>query len=305
MWIYQKCKVMTYRSLSIETGLSDNFIRTIEKEILINEIAKREIGDFKTIGIDEIQSGHGHKYSHIITDMENEEVIWVGDGRKSTDLTPFLLAFRKKLKNIEWGVMDMWKGFIHVFRRFCPKIKIIHDHFHIAKHLNEAVNELRISEYKKLSKDKRGFIKGKKWLLLSRKSSLTKNQKFSLNALFSVNKKLLKAYLLKEEFRKIWCYSSKAWAMKFWNNWKSKLRWQRLESFKNFTKLIDKHLDGVMNFYLTENKIKMGYIEGLNNKIKTLIRRHYGFRDKEYLKMKIIQTGSKSLKEYIPYPWII
>jgi len=295
---------MTYKDLSKEIGLSDTFIREIDKEILSIKIQERELKKFSTIGIDEIQSGHGHTYSHIITDMDNEEVLFVGDGRKSVDLAPFLWAFRHKLKDIDYAVMDMWKGFIKVFRRFCPNVKIIHDHFHITKHLNEAINKLRILEYKKLAEQDRGFIKGTKWLLLSRKTSLSKKQKYKLNALLTVNKKLLKAYLLKEDFRKLWSYKSRAWAMKFWKNWKSKLRWQRLEPFKDFVKMVDKHLDGIMNFYDTKTHIKMGYIEGLNNKVKTLIRKHYGFRDKEYLKMKIIQVGSASLKEYVPYPWL-
>lgn len=303
-WIYEKCKTMTYTDLSKETGLSDVFIRKVDKEILSTKIQERELKKFSTIGIDEIQSGHGHTYSHIITDMDNEEVLFVGDGRKSVDLAPFLWAFRHRLKDIEWAVMDMWKGFIKVFTRFCPNVKIIHDHFHITKHLNEAINNLRIIEYKKLAKQDRGFIKGTKWLLLSRNTSLSKKQKFKLNALLTVNKKLLKAYLMKEEFRKLWSYKSRAWAIKFWQNWKSKLRWQRLEPFKDFVRLVDNHLDGVMNFYSTPTPVKMGYIEGLNNKVKTLIRRHYGFRDKEYLKMKIIQIGSASLKEYVPYPWL-
>lgn len=303
-WIYEKCKVMTYKDLAAEIGLSDNTIRKIEKLTLTDLIKNRTLAPFSTIGIDEIQSGHGHQYSHIITDMDNEEVIWVGDGRKSVDLAPFLWAFRGKLKDINWVVMDMWKGFIKVFSRFCPNAKAIHDHFHISKHLNEAINELRIKEYKKALLEDRSFIKGTKWLLLSRKSTLTERQTNVLKSLFNANKKLLKAYLLKEEFRKLWSYNSKAWAFKFWQNWKSQLRWQRLEPFKKFVKLVDNHIDGIMAFYENRSRVKMGYIEGMNNKVKTLIRRHYGFRDKKYLKLKIIQTGSKSLKQYIPYPWV-
>jgi len=303
-WIYEKCKPMTYKDLSIEIGLSDTTIRNIDKEIVKDKIAKREIKKFTTLGIDETQTGLGHNYSHLITDMKNEEIIFVGDGRKSVDLAPFLLTFRKYLKDVKWIVMDQWQGYIKVFTRFCPNEGIIHDHFHIAKHLNEAINKLRIIEYEKLEKEERGFIKGTKWLLLSKKSSLSKKQKSKLNSLFDANKKLLKAYLLKEEFRKLWSYKSETWARKFWQNWKSNLRWQRLEPLKGFVKMVDKHLDGVMNFYKTDEHLKMGYIEGLNNKVKTLIRKHYGFRDKEFLKMKIIQIGSRSLKEYEPYPWL-
>ena len=232
-WIYEKCKVMTYKDIAAETALTDMTIRNIEKRILTNRVAEREIKSFDTIGIDEIQSGHGHQYSHIITDLTNEEVLWVGDGRKSVDLAPFLWRFRHRLKNVNWAVMDMWKGFIKVFRRFCPNAKIIHDHFHISKHLNEEINKLRIAEYSKACKQDTKFIKGTKWLLLSRNSSLTNLQKGTLRTLFSINSRLLKAYLLKEQFRNLWSYKSKAWAMKFWLNWKGQLRWQRLAPLKN------------------------------------------------------------------------
>lgn len=90
-WIYEKCKVMTYFDLEKETGLSDTTLRNIEKEILIKEVSNRKIGNFETLGIDEIQFGHGHQYAHIVSDLDNEEVLFVGDGRKAQDLAPFLL----------------------------------------------------------------------------------------------------------------------------------------------------------------------------------------------------------------------
>lgn len=146
-------------------------------------------------------------------------------------------------------------------------------------------------------------MKGKKWLLLSNRSNLSNKGRESLNELFAANRRIMKAYILKEEFRKLWSYRSKAWAIKFWSHWKDSLRWQRLAPFNKFTKLFDSHYDGVMNYFDHRDGVKMGYIEGLNNKTKRLIRMHYGFRDKEYLKLKIIQTGSASLKHYVPYPW--
>jgi transposase len=294
---------MTYSDLSKETGLSDSNLRSIEKELLTEKIKNREIKEIKTIGIDEIQSGHGHQYSHIVTDLGNEEVLFVGDGRKSVDLAPFLLKYRRFLPKVEFVVMDMWQGFIKVFRRFTPDAKIIHDHFHISKHLNEALNEVRIEEYKKIATEDRKYIKGRKWLLLSRRSNLSLLGRNSLRELFRINKRIMKAYLLKEQFRKIWGYESKAWALKFWLSWKNSLRWQRLAPLVKFAGLFDAHLDGIMNFYDHKGTLKMGYIEGFNNKVKTLIRRHYGFRDKEFLKLKIIQIGSASLKDYVPYPW--
>ena len=303
-WVYEKCKVMTYKALGTETGMSDTTIRNIEKEILTEKIAARKITTLRTLGVDEIQTGYGHNYSSIITEMDQEEVLWVGKGHKMVDLAPFFWEYRRLLSQVEWVVMDMWKGFISAFGRFCKNGKIIFDHFHVVKHLNEAINKLRILEYKRASGECREIIKGKKWLLLRRHTRLSSIQKTSLNSLLKMNRRLLKAYLLKEEFLEIWSYKKWGWAMRFWTSWKRKLRWQRLEPLKDFARMFDAHKEGIMNYFHRKDTIKMGYVEGLNNKIKTLIRQHYGYRDKEYLRMKIIQTGSKSLKHYVPYPWV-
>lgn len=303
-WIYEKCKVTTYKALGIETGLHDTTIRSIEKVILTERIAKRKITSLHTLGADEIQTGSGHDYSTIITEMDQEEVLWVGKGHKMADLAPFFWQYRKLLPQVEWVVMDMWKGFVTVFSRFCKNGNIIFDHFHIVKHLNDAINKLRIQEYKKATGTGRDIMKGKKWLLLRRSAHLTKNQKTSLNDLLKMNSRILKAYLLKEEFQQIWSYKKWGWAMRFWTNWKKKLRWQHLGPLQDFARMFDAHQEGIMNFFHRKDAIKMGYIEGLNNKVKTLIRMHYGYRDKEYLRLKIIQTGSRSLKHYVPYPWV-
>ena len=303
-WIYEKCKVMTYKALGAETGLHDTTIRKIEKNILQQKIASREISSLRTLGVDEIQTGRGHEYSTIITEMDQEEVLWVGDGHKMRDLAPFFWQYRRFLPQVEWMVMDMWQGFISAFGRFCKNGKIIFDHFHVVKHLNEAINKLRIQEYKSAKGADKKIMKGKKWLLLRRSRHLSKSQKSSLNELLKINRKLFKAYLLKEEFQKIWSYRKWGWAMRFWTNWKKKLRWQRLEPLQEFVRMFEAHKDGILNYFLRKDHLKMGYIEGMNNKVKTLIRMHYGFRDKEHLRMKIIQAGSKSLKHYVPYPWV-
>jgi len=304
-WIYQKAKVMTYSDIAIETGLSDNFIRTVEKEILKEEIDKREIGELETLGVDEFQVGKGHNYFTTVTDLDNEEVLDVVKGRKTSDLAPFYWSFRKKLKNVRWVVMDMWKGYIAGFTRFCKNTNILFDHFHIAKHLNDAMDKLRKTELKRLTDENKEIIKGKKWILLKRYHNLRRNQKSILKELLRMNRRLCKAYLLKEHFLTIWTIQTKKGFKRFWTNWKKNLRWQRLEPFVNFSRMIDKHMDGILSIFEREKPIKFGYIESLNTKIKLLIRKHRGYKDMELLKMKIIQTGSKSLKDYVPYPWVV
>ena len=119
-------------------------IREIECEFLSEAIAASPTVTLSTLGIDEIQIGHGQQYAHIVSELDSEEVLFVDEGRKALHLAPFFMRYRHQLKNVKWVVMDMWKGFINAFGRFCPQAGIIHDHFHIIQHLNDAVNKVRI-----------------------------------------------------------------------------------------------------------------------------------------------------------------
>ena len=112
--------------------------------------------------------------------------------------------------------------------------------------------------------------------------------KRSLKKLLAANQRLNKAYLLKESFGQLWSYESEGWARKFFDNWKESLKWQRLPSFEKFAKMIEKHWDGIVSYCRPENKVPLGFVEGLNNKIRVLQRRAYGIRDEEYLRLKIL-----------------
>lgn len=300
-YIYELCKVMTLTDIEKMTGISDSLIRDLDLSIVKEKVESRNIENFKTLGVDEIQSGKGHQYFHIVYEMDQEEVLHVGEGRKKVDLIPFFWKYRKKLPNVEWMVMDFWDAFTNVFSRFCKNAKIIHDHFHIKKHLNEALDKLRKLEFKKAKeKHMQEVFFRKKWLLLKNRFNLQRKQKSFLNELLSVNRRLLKAYLLKEDFSKFWKYKNLGNAKRFWDSWKKSLRWQRLKPLQEFAAMFDRHSENIFNTFRRKEPLKMGYIEGSNNKIKTLIRQHYGYKNNEYLKLKIIQSCSKSLKGFQP-----
>lgn len=301
-YIYELCKVLNLSDIEKMTGISDSLIREIDYSIVKEKVSARKIPNLKTVGIDEIQSGKGHQYFHIIYEMDQEEVLHVGEGRKMTDLAPFFWKYRKYLSGIEWMVMDFWEAFTKVFLRFCNNGKIIHDHFHIKKHLNEALDSLRKIEFKKAKEEKKHEVfYRKKWLLLKNRVNLHSSQRSYLNSLLSINRRLQKAYLLKEDFSRFWKFKKYGNAVRFWNSWKKSLRWQRIKPLQDFAAMFDRHFENIMNTFKRKQPLKMGYIEGSNNKIKTLIRRHYGIRDHEYLKLKIVQTCSKSLKSFTPY----
>ena len=109
-----------------------------------------------------------------------------------------------------------------------------------------------------------------------------------MKTLLGANKRLNTAYLLKEQFGQLWSYHREAWAKKFFENWKASLKWQRLEPFEKFVKMIERHWDGIAMYCKPENKVSLGFVEGLNNKIRVIQRRAYGLRDEEYLRLKVL-----------------
>jgi transposase len=106
--------------------------------------------------------------------------------------------------------------------------------------------------------------------------------------LLAANKRLNIAYLLKESFAQLWDYEREGWARKFFENWRSSLKWQRLAPYEKFAEMIERHWDGIAAYCKPENKVSLGFVEGLNNKIRVLQRRAYGLRDEEYLRLKVL-----------------
>src|SRR5277367_3525087 len=138
-------------------------------------------------------------------------------------------------------------------------------------------------------------IKGQKYVLLSHEENLTNEGRKSLRLLLKANKRLNTAYILRESFDQLWDYKSEAWARRFFDNWKAQLRWQRLKPYETFAEMIERHWDGIAAYCRPENKIALGFVEGLNHKIRVLQRRAYGLRDEEYLKLKILTASLPEL----------
>jgi transposase len=192
--------------------------------------------------------------------------------------------------------MDMWKPFRKSTQAHAQNAAILFDKFHVLRHLGDALDKVRKQEYARLTGDKRKFIKGQKYVLLSHRENLSPEGKHSLKSLLAANKRLNTAYILREQFDQLWSYRSEVWARRFFDNWKAQLRWQRLEPFEKFAAMIERHWDGIAAYCKPENKIALGFVEGLNNKIRVIQRRSYGFRDEEYLKLKILTMSLPELE---------
>lgn len=252
----------------------------------------------RVIGIDEISIRKGHASAVVVADPDQKRPIWLGgQGRTEQDMDLFYEAMgEKRCKAIQLAVRDMWKPFRKATQKNAPRAGIVYDKFHIMKHLSGALDEIRRSEYKRASEKDKRFIKGQRYTLLSHKSNLDVKGQEALEMLLKANKRLNKAYLLKESFGQLWDYSNPAWARKFFDNWTSQLRWQRLTSFEKFAKLIEKHGEGIISYCHPDHKVSLRFMEGLNNKIRLIQRRAYGIKDQEYLMLKVITSFIKDRK---------
>ena len=170
----------------------------------------------------------------------------------------------------------MWKPFEASTKKNIPEAVILYDKFHILRRLGKAMDPIRKEEYRRVSTVDKKYIKGqKKYTLLSHRDNLTKKGRAALRKLLAVNRRLNTAYVLKESFGQLWDYKSETWARKFFGNWRTSIKWQRLKPFEKFCDLIERHLDGIAAFCKSENKVSLGFVEGLNNKIRTIQKRAY------------------------------
>jgi len=289
-YVGKRCLSSTIRDVAKELHLDWKTVKELDKQYMQKQLDRLGTPGPNVIGIDELSVRKGHTYRIVVSDLERKRPIWYGGidrSEKSLDAF-FEWLGPKKTQKIRLAVMDMWKPFENSTRKNAPRTAILYDKFHILRHLNEAMDKIRKAEYARLSGKERKFIKGQRYHLLSHRSNLSMTGQQALDTLLSANKRLNTAYVLKEAFGQLWSYRSEAWAWKFFENWKSSLRWQKLKQYERFADLIERHWDGIAAFCKSENKVSLGFVEGLNNKIRVIQRRSFGLRDEEYLRLKIL-----------------
>jgi transposase len=294
--IGKECRDMPLSRVAENHGLSWDQVRRMEMAYMQDLINRHPPpADLRAIGMDEVSISKGHRYATVVADLVVKRPIWLGGkGRKEEDLQGFYDEMgAERCATIKLAVMDMWKPFRNVTQRNAPQARIVYDKFHILGHLADAMDAVRRIEYKRVNDKERTYIKGQRYTLLSNRANLNLDGRRALRLLLKANKRLNKAYLLKESFGQMWDYNSPAWCRKFFDNWQAQLRWSRLEPFKKFAAMVERHWDGIVSYCHPDNKVSLGFMEGLNNKIRVIQRRAYGIRDQEYLRLKVITSFIK------------
>ena len=276
--------------MAVETRLDWKTVKDLDKYYMRAQLARAGKPRPKAIGIDEVSIRKGHTYRVVVSDLEKRRPIWFGGADRSEESLALFYSElgERKSGRIRMAVMDMWKPFRAATKKAAPQAAIVFDKFHILRHLANALDEVRRSEYARLAGKERSYIKGQRYTLLSHKENLTRNGRRNLRKVLKANSRLSAAYVLRESFGQLWDYEKEGWARRFFENWRESLKWQRLKPYEKFAEMIDKHWDGIAAYCRPENKVSLGFVEGLNNKIRVIQRRSYGLRDKEYLRLKVL-----------------
>jgi transposase len=291
-FVGRRCRTATRQDVARELHLDWKTVKELDKQYMREQLRRVGAPAPRVLGIDEIAIRKGHTYRIVVSDLVRRRAIWFGGKDRSEESLDWFYEWLggKKSRRIRLVVMDMWKAFQTSTRKagHAPQAAILFDKFHILRHLNEALDKVRKSEYARLSGQERHFIKGQKYTLLSRRENLTLDGRKALKKLLAANKRLHTASLLKESCGQLWDYEKEGWARRFFEHWRAALKWQRLKPYEKFAEMIERHWEGIAAHCQPENKVALGFVEGLNNKIRVIQRRAYGLRDEEYLRLKIL-----------------
>lgn len=288
-YVGKRCASSTIQDVAKELHLDWKTVKELEKQYMAEKLRRAGKPKPEVIGIDEISVRKGHTYRIVVSDLEKKRAIWFGGidrSEESMDMFYDELGPSRCAK-IRLAVMDMWPAFENAALNHTDAA-ILYDHFHVQSQLSKALDKVRKSEYARVSGKDRRFIKGQKYTLLSNHENLSTDGRKALKTLLAANKRLNTAYVLKESFSRLWDYSYEGSARKFFDNWKASLKWQKLKPFEDFAAMVERHWEGIVAYFKPENKVSLGFVEGLNNKIRVIQRRAYGLRDEEYLRLKIL-----------------
>lgn len=296
----QACESAAARQVARRFGLAESTVRAIDLRYLERWAARRRKPALRHMGVDEIHLGKKQKFLTVVCNLETAEPLWFGRERKKEILDGFFEAelSARQRRGIEAVCVDMWEPYRLSLEQWVPNCRIVYDKFHIIQHANEAIEEVRRAEFFRKGGRLRDLVKGKRWLLLSRWVNLTAGRRQELNRLFALNRKVFKAYLLKESLERLWTYHYEGAMLNYLRRWMDQLRWQRLEPFRKLADMLLNHLDGILNYCRT--KVRMGVVEAVNGNIKSLLRRGRGYKNLRYLLLKA-QRMAATKTEFVAF----
>ena len=280
---------MTIKDVAEHLGVSWDVVKDIQKRHLHKKFAKPKLKHLRQIAIDEISTGKGHRYVTIVLDLESGVVVHVGEGKGGDSLIPFWKRLRASGAKVCAVATDMSPAYIDAVTRHLPRATLVFDRFHVIKLYNDKLSELRRTLYRQLTDSmQKNALKGVRWLLLKRSENLdpTRNEPSRLKEALRLNEPLAIAYYLKEELNEVWEQEDEQQAQALLMDWILYAESTGIRVLRRFARTLRRHAIGILAWY--DYPISTGPLEGTNNKIKTMKRQAYGFRDPEFLRLKIL-----------------
>jgi transposase len=280
---------MTIQDVAQHLGVGWDTIKDIQKRDLQHRFKRPRLSKLKQIAIDEISIGHGHRYLTVVLNLETGAVVFVGEGKGAEALDPFWGRLRAAKARVEAVATDMSPAYIQAVRENLGDAIHVFDHFHVVKLFNEKLSDFRRELYREATeKMDKEVLKGTRWLLLKNPENLDpkKNERQRLEEALRMNQPLATVYYLKEDLRQIWEQPDKATATRVLEDWIRRAEASCIKVLQKFAGTLAMHRTGILAYY--DCRISTGPLEGTNNKIKTMQRQAYGFRDQEFFKLKIL-----------------
>ena len=288
-YVLDLSRVMTIKDVARFVGVSWDVVKEIQKSRLWRLYRKPKLKNLKYIAIDEFSVGKHHDYFTQVLDLNTGRVVFVGEGKGADALQPFWRRLKSSKASIQAVAIDMSPAYIQAVFDNLPGTPIVFDRFHIVKMLNDKISGIRRQLYHELNdEEQQKLLKGTRWLLLKNPENLDtdKNEEARLEMALEINKPLATVYYMKEDLRQLWNQPSKGEAKKFLQDWIDRALASGIKKLQNFAKTLATHRSGILAYY--DFLITSGPIEGINNKIKVMKRQAYGFRDREFFKLKIM-----------------
>jgi transposase len=281
-------KSMTIKDVADHLGVGWDAVKDIQKRHLQRHFTKPKLKHLRLLGVDEISIGKGHRYLTVVLDLESGAVVFVGDGKGADALDPFWRRLRPSGAKIEAVALDMSKAYILAITENLPEAALVFDRFHVVKLFNDRLSDFRRELQRQaeegLHKD---VLKGTRWLLLKNPENLDpkRRERERLEEALRINQPLAAAYYMKEDLRQIWEQPDKTTAALVLADWIRRADASGIKILHKMAATLGAHRHGILAYY--DHPISNGPLEGTNNKIKTMQRQAYGFRDREFFKLKI------------------
>jgi transposase len=253
-----------------------------------------DLTGIRAIGIDEIHWQHGANFLTLVyqIDPTRKRLLWIGQHRRAKTLLQFFRWFGKeRTAALGFICSDMWKPYLQVVAKKADHALHILDRFHIAKHMSDAIDQVRRAEVRALrAQGRQPLLTKTRWLLLKRPANQTREQRARLRELVQHNLRAVRAMLLRELFDPFWHYRSLAWAEGWLDEWCRRVMRSRIEPMKKVARMLRDHRALLLNWFRARGEISAAVVEGFNNKAKLTARKAYGFRSYRCLEIALYHT---------------